>query len=418
MLNIKKGMLSLLVLLAGLQYVSGQTVMPLDRILDEVDHQNQNLKAFTNREQGLSAKSEGARAQMAPMVGGGLYMTPYPAQTVMDGRDRGAYMVSLEQDITNPVKLKRKQAYEKSLGAVEIEGRNVAYNELRTQAKKLYYQWLVASKKLQLLKENEQILTTLHKLAKIRYPYNKATLSSVYSAEGKLAEVQNMQLMVNADIRKKMYQLNTLMNRPASESFEIDTAYRPVFTPLALADTAYLGQSRSVIRQMDKNINSMRLDILAMKAEAKPDFKFRLDNMFNKDPMMPAQFTGMVMVSIPIAPWSSKMYKSEVKSMQYNVAAMRNEREAMLVETQNMVSTMLSDVLTMKSQLNNYEGKILPALKKSFEANNIAYEENRLDLPQVIVSWEALNMNKMSYLDELQGYYLMIADYEKEIEKK
>lgn len=417
MLNTKN---SLLVLLCtGLSQIGfAQTMLSLDSILQRIDQQNPTLKAYQNRAQSQILKAKGTTAQMAPMVGAGTWMTPYPGAKVMDSRDKGAWMLSAEQDITNPVKLSRKREYESSLSEVELEGRNIAFNDLRTQAKKLYFQWIVATKKMALLKENEQILLTLNKLAQIRYTYNKATLSNVYSAEGRLGEVQNMQLMVAADIKKKMYQLNTLMNVSASSTFVIDTGFRPRFTPVVQADTGYLSQSRSVIRQMNKNLTSMALNIKAMKAEAKPDFRLRMDNMFNRDPMMPGQFTAMAMVSIPIAPWSSKMYKSGVKSMRYSIEAMRNEREAMLIETENMVSSMLIDITTMQSRLGNFEKKILPALKKSFDVSNIAYEENRLDLPQVIAAWESLNMNRMAYLDELQAYYIMIADYEKEVEKK
>lgn len=417
MSSIKKSILVFVSLLSAPAAFS-QNILSLDSIIARIDQQNANLRAYTSRAQSQVAKSQGSTAQMAPMIGAGTWMTPYPGAKVMDETDKGAWMLSAEQDITNPAKLRRKQAYENSLAAVELEGRNVALNDVRTQAKKLYYGWLVASKKMSVLKENERILTTLNKLAKIRYPYNKATLSSVYSAEGRLAEVQNMQLMTEADMRKKMYQLNTLMNRPASSAFTIDTAYQLKFIPVAIADTAYLSSAKSVVRQMDKNISSMNLNIDAMKAEAKPDFRLRLDNMFNRAPMMPTQFTAMAMVSIPIAPWSSKMYKSGVKSMQYSIEAMRNERQAMLIETENMVASMLTDITTMQRRIKNFEQKILPALQKSFDANRIAYEENTLALPQVMTAWETYNMNRMNYLDELQAYYLMTADYEKEIEKK
>ena len=60
---------------------------------------------------------------------------------------------------------------------------------------------------------------------------------------------------------------------------------------------------------------------------------------------------------------------------------------------------------------------VIENIQKSFDANRIAYEENTLALPQVMTSWETYNMNRMNYLDELQAYYLMTADYEKEIEK-
>jgi hypothetical protein len=47
----------------------------------------------------------------------------------------------------------------------------------------------------------------------------------------------------------------------------------------------------------------------------------------------------------------------------------------------------------------------------------LAYEENREQLPVVIDGWEALNMVQIENLNKLESYYLMIARYEKEIEK-
>jgi hypothetical protein len=71
----------------------------------------------------------------------------------------------------------------------------------------------------------------------------------------------------------------------------------------------------------------------------------------------------------------------------------------------------------MKQQLENYQTRIIPALKKNYETLMIAYEENREQLPIVIDGWEAMNMAQMDYLEKMQEYYLMIVRYEKEIEK-
>jgi outer membrane protein, heavy metal efflux system len=123
------------------------------------------------------------------------------------------------------------------------------------------------------------------------------------------------------------------------------------------------------------------------------------------------------MVSIPIAPWSSKMYKSEVKGMQYDIAAMKKGREAILIETKGMLAGMASQLARMKQQLQNYEKKIIPALKKNYQTLMLAYEENREQLPMVIDAWEALNMSEMEYIEKNQEYFNMIVSYEKQLEK-
>ena len=132
---------------------------------------------------------------------------------------------------------------------------------------------------------------------------------------------------------------------------------------------------------------------------------------------MPSQFTAMGMISIPIAPWSSKMYKAEVKGMQYDIQAMQKGRQAILIETRGMLAGMASQIVRMKQQLDNYESKIIPALRKNYQTLMLAYEENREQLPIVIDGWEALNMAQMDYLEKRQEYYTMIVSYEKELEK-
>jgi outer membrane protein, heavy metal efflux system len=207
------------------------------------------------------------------------------------------------------------------------------------------------------------------------------------------------------------------MNLPATDSIMIDTSTVVSFDFSDVhRDTADLTSQRSDIRQIDETIEVMKLNQLLQKAQAKPEFRLRFDHMqpFGN---MPAQFTAMAMVSIPITPWSSKMYRSEEKGMQYDIEAMRKNRQAILTETKGMVSGMGNQIRRMQQQLTNYELKIIPALRKNYQTLMLAYEENREQLPIVIDGWEALNMAQMEHLEKLQEYYVMIVNYEKQIEK-
>ncbi len=69
------------------------------------------------------------------------------------------------------------------------------------------------------------------------------------------------------------------------------------------------------------------------------------------------------------------------------------------------------------SSWRNYEKKILPSLQKYLKVSILSYQENKSDLNTVIDSWEALNMSQMNYLDQLQKFYQMIVEYEKNIER-
>jgi len=392
-------------------------VITLDSVLRVIDNQNPMLQEYDSKVKAMNAYAEGAKSWMAPMVGAGTFMTPYPNQLLMEEGDKGSWMFSVEQEIPNPAKLNANKNYLTSKASVEEQSRSVQFNQLRSEAKDMYYQWLIADKKIAILKENERIMELMLKLARIRYPYNQGNLGNIYKAEGRLSEVQNMIQMTTSEIEESSFRLKSLMNLPVETVIMIDTTTEITYEPNQLIyDTAALSQQRSDIRQIDKTIEVMRLNQLLQRSQAKPDFKIRFDHM---QPIgnMPTQFTAMAMVSIPIAPWSSKMYKSEVKGMQYDIEAMQKGREAILIETRGMLAGMAAQLARMKQQLNNYETKIIPALQKNYQTLMLAYEENREQLPIVIDAWEALNMSQMECLEKNQEYYNMIVSYEKQLEK-
>lgn len=414
-LSIKIFLFSLL-LLSVFTYAEAQ-VITLDSVLHLIDKQNPMLQEYDNKVKGLNTYAEGARSLMAPMVGAGTFMTPYGKQMLMDERDKGSWMFSVEQEITNPSKLNANRKYLSSKASVETQNRAAQFNQLRSEAKAMYYQWLVAEEKLTILKENERIMELMLKLARIRYPYNQGSLGNIYKAEGRLSEVENMIQMTNGSIEESSFRLKSLMNLPVETNIMVDTATEITYEPNQIIyDTAALSTQRSDIKQIDKTIEVMRLNQQLQRYQSRPDFKIRFDHM---QPIgnMPTQFTAMAMVSIPIAPWSSKMYKSEVRGMQYDIEAMRKGREAILVETRGMLAGMASQLARMKQQLQNYDTKIIPALRKNYQTLMLAYEENREQLPIVIDAWEALNMAQMDYIEKNQEYFNMIVSYEKELEK-
>jgi cobalt-zinc-cadmium efflux system outer membrane protein len=421
MSSIKKYYLGLLLLLLtgtpGLAQVSPPPVISLDSVLQKINRGNPMLQMSEQKAQAADAMAAGARSQMAPMVGGGMFMAPYQSQEIMGQRDRGAFMVSAEQDITNPAKLKARENYLKSRSAIERAGREVTFNQLRAEAKTAYYNWVVLEKKMALLAENARLMTYMLKLARIRYPYSQGSLGSVYKAEARLHEVENMTEMTANAISQQQVQLNMLMNLPKDTPYRIDTQV-PMPSPVDLAvDTTFLTDNRSDLRQLDKTVESMRLNVQLEQLGRKPDFRLRFDHMSPRDNGMPRQFTAMAMMSIPIAPWSSKMYKANARAMDLEIASMQRERASIVNEAEAMIRSRGLEVNTMHHHLGNYENKIIPALKKNYDVTMLAYEQNKAALPEVLDAWEALNMAQMGYLDDLQALYTMTVNYEKELEK-
>lgn len=411
--------LAILLLLISMisAHAQQQSTLPLDSVLQAIRRNNPMLQQYDLRAKAQDAYAEGATGWMAPMVGGGLFMVPYSGNAEDPSDRQGSYMLSAEQAIPNPAKQRAKQAVFDSRAAIEQAKAEVLYNELRAKAKTAYYNQVVLTKKLNVLQDNARIMEYMLKLARIRYPYSQGKLGSIYKAEARLHEVENMQLMTQSEIQQQSVQLNILMNHPKAQPLAVDTLLS-IPTPVALAtDTAYLNQNRSDLRQLDRSIESMRLGVEQERLERKPDFRVSFNHMTPRSSMMPGMFTAMGMVSIPIAPWSGKMYKANTKAMNLEVEAMQRERENILNEAQGMIRSMALELNAKREQVENYRTKILPALKKNYDVTMLAYEQNTAQLPEVIDAWEALNMAQMDYLNNLQALYQLSVAYEREVER-
>ena len=414
MLNIKR-YLWLLLLTPVASFAQQKEVLSLDEIIQRIDSNNLQLKSYALRAEAYKYSGDAATSWMPPMVGLGTFQTPYPFQEVMDEGDKGMLMLRIEQEIPSRARLQARKNYIQSQGNIENAARYVALNDLKAQARRQYFTWLIALERISIIQRNEKVLETMKKVEEVRYPYNQSQLSSVYRADAEIQKNNSMLIMPQAEIARAKAYLNALMNRPGNLDFTIDPGYEPGLETGNVYDTANLAVLRKDVLQMDENIRSMQLNIEAMKLERKPGFRIQFDHMSPFSSMMPRGFSVMGMVSIPIAPWSRKMYQSEIKAMQFNIDAMQNERSGMLQETAGMLYGMQAEIQTMQRRIRTMEEKVIPALQKTFDASYLTYQENKLSLTVVLDNWEALNMMLLDVLDEKQRLYQMFVDYEKEL---
>jgi len=314
----QKILYALVLAVIGLLPESQAQVLPLDSVLATIRGQNPMLQQYDYQVKAKEAYAQGAGSWMPPQVGAGVFMAPYDrrmADEMSSGEDLGSVMISAEQMIPNPARQRAQREYLQAQAAVERTGQQVQFNGLRAQAKALYYDWVVLEKRQAVLKESEEIIRFMIRLAEVRYPYNQSKLNSIYDAQAKLAQLANEQLMIESQIRQKRIGLNTLMNLPKDNDFRVDTVLSlglPVTVPL---DTAALVADRSDVRRLDQTIRVMQLGQRQEKSALLPDFGIRYEHMSSIG-SMPNQYTVMGMMTIPFAPWASKMAKANSKAME------------------------------------------------------------------------------------------------------
>lgn len=394
------------------------TYISLDKLLQQVETNYPSIIQYQYNIQSIQAKADGAKSWMPPTFSTGIMRFPYNVTMIKDKNDpmnQAGIAFSLEQMIPNQSKLNAKKSYISSLAEIEKSKSEWTKNELRREAKILYYNRFVTEKKQLVLKESEEILQLLITTSEEKFSNNQSQLQTIYKAKARLAELNNMLLMLNGFIAESNIGLNILMVRDVNTSFRIDTLVVPKNYSINLADTSSVS-NRSDITALNKYIQSMKLEQKVMKIGNRPDFGVRAEHMQMFG--MPNQWSVMGMMTIPIVPWSSKMYRSETKSIGFQIQSMELEKQTMEL----MAKRMLSDKLTMLSYENaQYQSNtknIIPAYEKNLQANILAYKQNTGDYFVLLDAWVMLLMKKLEAYDKLFNILKLEAEYEYEKEIK
>jgi outer membrane protein TolC len=416
--------ISILVFILGLIttnqiYAQDTAKLGLQDVFGITDKTYPQLQFYESKISAVRSLVEGAKAWMPPTVALALDKFPYRLSLVkeMVPDNQAGIMVSVQQMIPNPSKLNAKRHYLASLENVQHNDFEWQKNVLHFTARLYYYRRYTAEQKLKLVRKYRDQLNMLIKTAKNKYAYNQADLGTIFKAEATLSELGNMETMLFSQIAESNIGLNTLMSRDVNMPFLIDTLLSPEDYSndylLALDSSQLL---RNDILAVESRIRSMKFSQRWTATGSQPDFgiQFSHGQMFG----MPKQFSIMGMMTIPIVPWSSKMYKSEVKSMGFEIEAMQKEKLTMQLMAAQMIREKIIMLIYETRQLDNYDKNVLPSYRKNLESNLLAYRQNTGNFFVLLDAWNMLLMKELERTDKLGQVFTVQSEYEYQREMK
>jgi outer membrane protein TolC len=397
-------------------------MLSLDSIFSTIEKNNPELKMYDSKISAYNTYATGAKSYDPPQVGGGFFMTPYnvsmwKGDAMTGSPGMGSLMLSAQQMITNPQKLNANAKYMQSMANVDKEMKNAMRNEFFSMAKMNYYEWIVLNRKLMVLKESEELLNYIVKSTEIRYTYGMDKLNAYYKAKAMLGDIQNMRLMIEFETRQKMIALNILMNRNKQIVFAIDTTYYIRNYDQLAIDSSQIISNRSDFKALNQDINLLRSKQNYERSKLKPDFGIKYDHMLTFG-TQPQQFSLMAMITIPIAPWSSKMYKASVAGLNFEIDAVKYQQQTLLNNTSGSLQSYKEQIKSKREQLNLYGKNIVPSMRKNYQTALIAYEQGREELFMVLDAWQNLKLIQLNNLDLLNELLQLQVNYEKELEIK
>jgi len=421
-------MKQLIISLASILLVHGKTssqTLELKDVMDSIRQSYPSLKVLDAKINSLDAAANGARNWDAPQVSTGFWMTPYntglwsgskasgnmPAQNGM-----GSYMIGAEQMFPNKKYNEANEAYMKAMSSVEKENKQATLNELIAAAKKDYYEWIIIEKKLSVLAESEKLLQFMITNAETRYKNGLGKISAYYKAKASLGNIEYMRVGLQNEIVQKQIALNTLMNRDKLTRFSIDTNYTIKDYSTMVFDSTVFYNNRSDVKAIDQNIQLAYLQQNIEQASLKPQFGVQFGNMFGFGGS-PIMFNLMGTVKIPMN-WSTRANKANIESIRWKAESLKIEKASMANEFSGMAYQLQQDITAKQKQVQLFENNILAALRKNYQSNLLAYQQNTGELFELYDAWETLNDTELEYLDQLQQLLSMQVDLEKLLEIK
>ena len=416
----KRKTLLILFAIAGAIKLQAQT-MQLDAIINTIQQHHPSVKMYDAEIRSLDEASKGARSWEAPALSTGFWMTPYNPKLWKKNADgtpgMGQYMIGVEQMLPNKKALDAKAAYMQAMSSVDKEKKNATLNDLYAEAKKNYYEWVIIKKKLSILDQNKKLLQFMIQNAELRYKNGLEKISAYYKAKAALGNIENMQLIFNNDILQKKTALNTLMNRDKTTDFDVDTLYTIKDFSAYSFDSATISNSRSDIKAIDKDINVTYLQREVEITKLKPQFGIGYNHMFGFGGL-PAQYSLMATVKLPMVKWASKENKANAESLRWKATSLDEQKQVIINELSGQAYSRRNDIELKKKQLKLYESNIIPALQNNYKTMQLGYEQNTEELFQLYDAWETLNMTQLEYLDQLQQLLIMQVELEQVLEIK
>ncbi|QJB37248.1 TolC family protein [Chitinophaga oryzae] len=391
----------------------------MQEVFSEVDKTHPSLRFYQSKIAAVHSLVEGAKAWMPPMAILSLDRFSYRFSMMKEKTpdNQAGIMLSVQQMIPNAAKLNAKRDYLVSLENVQRNDWEWQKNVLHFAAKLYYYRRYIAEKKLNIIREYRELLQLLLKTAKEKYTYNQADLPTIFKAEASQGELNNMEAMLLSQANEGNIGLNTLMNHDVNTTFSIDTLLvLKDYSIGYLQDLDSSGLLRNDILAVDSRIRSMKFSRIWVATSSKPDFGIQVSHgqMFG----MPNQFSVMGMITIPVVPWSSKMYKSEVSSMGFEIEAMQMEKATMQLMVRQMIREKIVMLLYEKKQLDGYDNTVLPAYHRNFETSLVAYRQNTGSFFVLLDAWNMLLMKELERMDKLGQVFTIQSEYEYQKEIK
>ena len=288
------------------------------------------------------------------------------------------------------------------MAGVEVKVREL---EIVTMVKDAYYDYLLLSESIKIVKEIKGLLSNMTEIATIKYATGQASQQDVIKAQVELTMLINEITELEAEREVIQVGLKALLNRPQEAPLSDPPAIPKKKADIKVEElTEKALEIHPALQKMRYEIEANQIGVELARKNYYPDFMVDLAPI-QRDGRFDA-WDAMFQINIPI--WQSKYdsqvteAQSSVEAGQYQLKAEENIRSAEVKE--GVVKVESADRIRTL-----YETSLLPQVELSFDSALKNYQTGKIDFLTLLDTERVLRKTRIDYIGTLVTYYKRIA---------
>ena len=365
------------------------------QILIQAAQNNPRLKSADAKVQASSHAADIKKSLDPPQLAVEFYNAPVtsfpnPFKNQME------YDYSIQQMLPFPGKLGAMAEAQRKRTEMLKADRQTLEQEIVRNVKSVYYELYLIYRRMEINQETQDLVRGFVDIARKQYEVGMGKQSDVLRAQTELTTLINDSIILVQQRKSMEGMLNSLCNKPLSAELGSIPEVEPMILNYDLsALLAIAEKNRPELKSMLADVEMQRTERAAARKDYLPDFMVR--GMYKQMTQSSDDWSLMVGVTVPVAPWSLGKYSSATARSEANIGSAQSERDNM----KNMIASEVNDALLKmesgKQRLKLSKETAIPQARQTLESALSAYSTGKQEFLMLIDIERMLVMAKLDY---------------------
>jgi outer membrane protein TolC len=356
---------------------------------------NPRLKAADARVLAAAASVTLQKSLDPPQVAFEFYQSPITAFP-NPFKDQMEYDYSIQQMLPFPGKLKTMAGAEQQRTEMLKADRQTLEQDIIRRVKGAYYELYLLDRRMEINHETLQLVRGFIEIARKQYELGTGKQSDILRTQTELSSLVNDSIILIQQRRSMAGMLNALCNRPVTTEITVVPEIEPAAANYAIDTLLALAErNRPELRSMHVGIAMQQAERLAAGKERLPDFMVR--GVYKQMPERTDDWSLMLGMTVPIAPWARGRYASASARADANLLSAQAELDNM----RNMIAAEVNDALLKvesSQERVKFSGQTaVPQAQQTLESALADYKTGQQEFLMLIDIQRMLVMVKLDY---------------------